>query len=70
MTQMAEISKGFAALEKYTGCAEVQADHDIIWAGPQSEDGNDDCVADEDRVLLEKLGWHFDEEVGRWAVNL
>lgn len=68
MTSMDAIIEGFAILRSYDEASsrEVNTDHDTLWAG--SEDfGLDDYTA-QDRARLEELGWHFDDNIDRWAI--
>jgi hypothetical protein len=36
------------------------ASHDVIW-GPEAD------PSEEDKAMLDELGWHFDSESGCWA---
>ena len=64
MNRTDALIKGLQILRGYDEC-EVQADHDIIFAGPESHKEVDDHDAKE----LEELGW-FITSIDRWAFNL
>ncbi len=57
MTQTQEIIKGLLILAKYPKCS-VQAEHDVLYAGPSDVS----LIRDEDIDKLESLGWHYDGE--------
>lgn len=67
MAKVSDIIKGLQLLSKYADDGEEThlggADHDIIY----SHVGGDTVVAPEDIVSLEKLGWHWDDDVDCWA---
>lgn len=65
MATMEAIRGGLEILAKYVKPDDhcVDAQHDIIYAGP----GSDNEVSAEDKVALEKLGWHWDTDCDSWA---
>jgi hypothetical protein len=68
MTSMDELASGFAILRRYdeASAREVNSDYDIIFAG--SQDLELEEYSADDRTRLEELGWHFDEDITRWAI--
>jgi hypothetical protein len=62
MAQAAKIIKALQVLEKY-GPVNVEAEHDVIYAGPEGEPE----YSDVDKLALDELGWHFEADVGNWA---
>lgn len=64
MADYKKIVGGLEIIAKYDGDRTyVAAEHDVIFAGPR----HPEKVTIEDRKALEKLGWHFDDEVDSWA---
>lgn len=62
MASFNQIIAGFQILAKYVDGddpCQVDAQHDVIYAGPSSIEQ----VSDEDRGALEKLGWHIDDSL-------
>lgn len=58
MASIRKIRMGLEILEKYTGAdGEVDAQHDIIYAGPESG-----VVSEEDFAKLRELGWRNNGE--------
>ena len=53
MNKYDKITAGFTIFNKYEHGKWFMAEHDAIYAGPDPDD-----VSDEDKVELEKLGWH------------
>lgn len=62
MASAQEVIDGLTILMKH-GAISVEAQHDILYAGP----GIDGELTDEEKAKLEQLGWHFDEETDSWA---
>jgi len=60
---MREVMEGLAILLKY-GEGEIQADHEVIYAG--NEVGAD-FVSAYDREKLDKLGWFWDDAYDCWS---
>lgn len=60
LQQIDEMIEGLIILKKYNSCANIGADHDIIYcsAGTMSQ---------EDQAALDGLGWFVDEESGGYA---
>ena len=58
------IARGITLLAEAGSRNSVCAEHDIIYAGPDSFDD----VSEETARELEDLGWFKDTESGRWAV--
>lgn len=67
MTSMDDLIAGFTILRRYdaSSAREINTDHDLLWAGPQDREYAE--YTQQDRDQLEELGWHFDEEITRWA---
>jgi hypothetical protein len=65
MNRTQALIKGLQILSKYEDC-DVQADHDIIFAGPESHRDVDDHDAHE----LEQLGWYVLPSFHCWAFNV
>lgn len=65
MATMIEIRGGLAILATYVKPDDhcIDAQHDIIYAGPSG----DDEVSAEDKAALEKLGWHWARDCDSWA---
>jgi len=61
MTRAEKVAQGISILSKYPGL-EVAAEHDQFYFGPS----DDSLVLDEDKKLLEDLGWFLDEGFG-WS---
>jgi len=58
------LANGIILLSEYMNTGfHVCADHDIIYAGPDSYDD----VEDHDAETLVTNGWFKDDESGRWA---
>ena len=62
MASAQEVIDGLTILMKH-GKIDVEAQHDIIFAGP----GIDGELTKEEQDQMLKLGWHFDEETDSWA---
>ena len=58
----AKLVEGLQILMKY-GEVDVEAQHDIIYCGPEDPP----TMTDEDRTRLEELGFHVDSETDSWA---
>ncbi len=66
---MTRIVEGFMILKEIAPDEQqVCAEHDTVWAGPESM--NYDEYTQQDREDLENLGWHFDESITRWTCYL
>lgn len=65
---MNDIRAGFDILEKYddTGGDVSLNDNRTLYAGPQDDDRTVPADAAHE---LEKLGWDFDSQVGRWCIR-
>ena len=62
MASTKDVIEGLVILMKH-GAATVEAQHDILFAGPDF----DDALTKEEEAKLKELGWHFDEETDSWA---
>jgi hypothetical protein len=51
-------SEAFTIFEKYAGEFNVNAEHDVVYAGP-----NPDLVSEDDTQRLIALGWHIDSDL-------
>lgn len=60
MTTLQQLIEGLAILGKYA--PEIAAEHDIIYAGPDANE-----VTPGDKIQLESLGWHIDNNSDSWA---
>ena len=60
MSKGERVCDGLSALLEY-GSVEVCAEHGVIYAGHGFQ------LTESDRVRMEKLGWHWDEQVESWA---
>jgi hypothetical protein len=65
MAKVAKVIAGLALLLKYDAESEADAQHDIIYAGSSKTLWNK--ISEEDRKLLDALGWHWDAESDSWA---
>lgn len=52
------------AIFKAHGQVSVSAEHDIIYAGPN---GLEVELTELEKELLDKAGWHYEDEVDSWA---
>jgi hypothetical protein len=64
MALVSEVIDGLKIFLKHGDKHYVAAEHDVIYAGTP---GVAESLTAEERTTLEKLGWHFDEEIGSWA---
>ena len=63
-----EMIEGLIVLGKYQTKeykASISAEHDIIYAGSYEDN---ERMTDTDKLYLEKLGWHWNEEGDSWAL--
>ncbi len=64
-----DLRRGLAILEVY-GVQDVSVGREReIFAGPEIDADENPVVVDEDVEALERLGWDFDEEIGRWYLS-
>ena len=63
MSKYEEITQAFAIFTRYEHEHGVDAQHDIIYAGPDP-----DVMSPEDRAAVEALGWHPEEEYECWGM--
>ena len=65
MASLNQVIKGLEILSKYDSkngdSHNICAEHDIIYAGPGVE------VSEEDKKILDDLGWHWDSSADSWA---
>lgn len=64
MATVNQVIEGLKILSKYSEDNTVCAGHEIIYAGSGV---SEDDISEEDQVLLEDLGWHFDTSCDSWA---
>lgn len=64
MADAKKIIEGLSIMQKHGLSVEVDAQHDVLYAGP----GIDGELTDEEQKKLEELGWHWDEEFDCWAI--
>lgn len=64
MADAKKIVEGLNILQKYGLTVEVDAQHDVIYAGP----GINGELTVEEQAEMEKIGWHWDEEFDCWAI--
>lgn len=64
MADAKKIIAGLDIMQKHGLEVEVDAQHDVLYAGP----GIDGELTDEDKKKLEELGWHWDEEFDCWSI--
>lgn len=62
MATIDEVIEGLKILKTY-GAGSIDAQHDIIYAGPDE----DSKMSKEDVKKLKELGWHYDKEFSCWA---
>ena len=60
MTRIQEVIEGLQILAPHAG--DVCAEHDIIYAGPEGAK-----LSPQECSRLLELGWHYSDEVDRWA---
>lgn len=67
-TDHMEIIAGLTILSTYDDSrGDVSMSNDrVLYAGPQEEE-NLAAIVKQDRTLLQAVGWHFDDEIGRWG---
>lgn len=63
MASVMKVIEGLQILSRYPESSNVNAERDIIYAGPPSSE----VVSDDDRKRLHDLGWHVSSEFGCWA---
>ncbi len=83
MARIKSIIEGLTILEKYNmSDYSVCAEHDTIWAGPDSLEAETkdphtgdglilisfNTVSEEDYEKLKELGWHIDSDIARFCV--
>jgi hypothetical protein len=65
MAKILEIADGRRILAKYDAGYAVDAEHDVIYAGPEDISK---VISADDKAELERLGWFISEDVGRFMV--
>ena len=61
-SRVVKIAESLTILSKYEN-SRLDADHDILYAGPTPDTG----CSEEDAKRLEKLGWSLDESLPAWT---
>ena len=62
MNKAQQIIEGLTILNAYPGGCEVNAQHDVLYAGPGVK------VSEEDAVRLQAAHWHWSEHEECWSV--
>ena len=62
LSKAERISLGLQIFQKYPGDHEVSAQHDILYAGADPE-----VMTENDKEVVEKLGWHEEIEYDCWG---
>lgn len=66
MTPLSALLYGLSVLGPLDPAGSVFGDVPVtLYAGPQSADLSDHVVK-----VMQDLGWHFDQKVGRWGYRL
>jgi hypothetical protein len=52
---------GLMLFKRMLGADEVSAEHDVIYAGPATNDLSSDALTE-----LDRLGWHWEEQYECW----
>jgi hypothetical protein len=69
MANISDVIGGLQILQKYVTSKSrglVDAQHDIICAGPELSQLKD-TMTPEDKAKMDEFGWHEDEESDSWA---
>lgn len=61
-SRLLRVSEGLAILARHSGKFDINADHDVIYAGPEKAED----VPREDADCLKALGWIVSSEYGCW----
>jgi hypothetical protein len=65
MATTEKVLAGLAIIARYDQVADVSAEHDIIYAG--SAKSHKDKLTEDEKKLMEIIGWHWDSEFDCWA---
>lgn len=63
MSDIKKIRLGLEIIEKVDPNSEVEYGHDIIYVG----NGTIDKMSEEDKVVLDELGWFIERQYDCWA---